>query len=146
MKLFLFIFTITLSLNLDWVDNLNATINKINKKAILKKESSEIKVNVQSYVRQYKLKDPDNIGTDFEKVEFLEIKEHSETMNLQLFSKGNLLFVYLDFIVVDYLHKGAKNPEQAKGEITESRKYYKNKKECYSEDQLSILKIMTLIL
>lgn len=122
MKLFLIIFTITLSLNLDWVDNLNATINKINKEAILKKENSEIKVNVQSYVRQYKL-------IDFEKVEFLEIKEHSETMNLQLFSKGNLLFAYSDFIVMDYFHKGAENPEKAKGKITESRKYYKKEKE-----------------
>jgi len=122
MKFFLIIFSITLSYNIDWINDSNSNIIKINKESILKKTKSIDKKNERTLIKKYKL-------NEFKKIELVLSGDYADTMNFQYFTKGNFVFAELDFIIADYFQKGAYYTGRAKGEITETKQYFKNENE-----------------
>ena len=122
MKILLFLLSLTFLNNVEWVNDLNSTIEKINKEAIIKKEKSNKTKSEQTVIKKYKLK-------DYKKIELNGSGTFIDTFNFQYFSKGNFVFAQMDFIIADYFHKGANYSGRAKGEITENKFYFKNEKE-----------------
>ena len=122
MKIILFIISMAYLYNIDWLININSTIEKINMEAILKKVKSIENENEHSLMKKYKL-------NDYNKIEYVFKEKFIDTFIVQYFTKGKFVFAHLDFIIAEYFHKGTMYPGRELGEITESREYFKNENE-----------------
>lgn len=122
MKISLFFIIFALFINCNWINELDTSIEKINKQAILRNEKSIKNDNEQSVWKIYKFK-------DYNKIELNGTGKFMDTFSYQFYANKKFVFATSDFIIADYFHKGVNYSGRAKGEITENKFYYKNEKE-----------------
>lgn len=106
----------------DWITSLDTQIDTINQKAILKKSKQTENDGERVYYSRYKL------GNQ-EKMEVVTTGRFVDSMIVQYYSNGDVMFANRIYLIADYIHKGAHYPGRAEGEMTELREYYHNDQE-----------------